>query len=59
MKTVLTLTVGVIALFACAYGVYMMFIILLMTSIWYSILMAYLVLAAAIGSGTLVRMINE
>jgi len=59
MRAILTLTVGVVALFAMAYGIYLMFITILLSNFWYTGAVAYLVFAASIGSGTLIRMINE
>lgn len=59
MKVLFTLTVGVLALFAGAYGIYVTFINILLSNYWYAAVMAYLVFAGSIGSGSLIRMIHE
>jgi hypothetical protein len=59
MKVLLTLTVGVLTVFAGAYGIYVAFVTVLLGNYWYTGAMMYLVFAASIGSGSLIRMIHE
>lgn len=59
MKVLLTLTVGVLTVFAGAYGIYVAFVSIIVTNFWYAGLMLYLVFVGSIGSGTLIRMIHE
>jgi len=59
MKVLLTLTVGVLTVFAGAYGIYVAFVSIIVANFWYAGLMLYLVFVGSIGSGTLIRMIHE